>query len=134
MEENTVKKRVVGVDISFPIGASPNINNFVSTLCDRIIGLVESYGGYGSMSSVGISAPSANYVSVVDPEAFIFTGGISKAGKWLMEPAREFFEHHVFHNIRDKVKFLTSDLDANQHDVLGASVLAWEEREYSLFK
>jgi glucokinase len=76
----------------------------------------------------------ANYASVIDPEAFIFTGGISKAGHWLLEPAEEEFEKHVYYNIRGKVKFLVSMLDDRERDVLGASVLAWEIKEYSLFK
>ena len=76
----------------------------------------------------------ANYASVIDPEAIIFTGGITRAGKWLLEPAKKAFEEHVFHNIRGKVKFLTSDLDEEERNILGASVLAWEVKEYSLFK
>jgi glucokinase len=32
------------------------------------------------------------------------------------------------------VKFLTSELDDRERDVLGASVLAWDVKEYSLFK
>ena len=71
---------------------------------------------------------------MIDPEAIIFTGGITKAGKWLLEPAQKAFEEHVFHNIRGKVKFLSSELDERDRNILGASVLAWEVKEYSLFK
>ena len=76
----------------------------------------------------------ANYASLTNPEGIIFTGGIPKAGKWLIEPAHRSFEEHVFHNVRGKVKFLSSDLDERERDVLGASVLAWDVKEYSLFK
>ena len=76
----------------------------------------------------------ANYASIVDPEAIIFTGGIAKAGKWLLEPVVESFEDHVFGNLRGKVKILTSKLDNRERDVLGASALAWSVPEYSLFK
>jgi glucokinase len=76
----------------------------------------------------------ANYASVVDPEAIIITGSVSKAGKWIMEPLNEAFEEHVFHNIQNKVKILTSSLDEDERAVLGASVLAWSVKEYSLFK
>lgn len=75
----------------------------------------------------------ANYASILDPEAIIFTGGIARAGKWLMEPAWKAFEAHVFHNIKGKVKFLSSDLEESERNILGASVLAWEVKEYSLF-
>ena len=76
----------------------------------------------------------ANYASIVDPEAIIFTGGIAKAGKWLLEPVIESFEDHVFGNLRGKVKIMTSKLDNRERDVLGASALAWSVPEYSLFK
>lgn len=76
----------------------------------------------------------ANYASIVDPEAFIFTGGVSKAGHWLLDPAQQVFERCVFHNVKGKVKFLLSDEDCVMNDVRGAALLAWEVREYSLFK
>lgn len=76
----------------------------------------------------------ANYASLVDPEAIILTGGVSRAGKWLLEPARDSFEQHVFGNLRGKVKILTSKLGDGEREVLGASALAWSVSEYSLFK
>ena len=76
----------------------------------------------------------ANYASIVDPEAIILTGGISHAGKWIVAPAYESFEDHVFGNLRGKVKILTSQLNDRERDVLGASALAWSVPEYSLFK
>lgn len=76
----------------------------------------------------------ANYASVVNPEAIILTGGISKAGHWLLDPAYESMEKHIFHNMRGKVKLLQSQLNDRERDMLGASALAWEVPEYSLFK
>ena len=76
----------------------------------------------------------ANYASIVDPEAIIFTGGISHAGKWLVDPVCEAFEAHVFGNLRGRVKILCSKLNDRERDVLGASALAWSVPEYSLFK
>lgn len=91
---------------------------------------IEVYRKTGEILGLGL----ANYASMVDPEAFIFTGGISRAGKWLFDPAKETFEKYVFHNTCGKIKFLISEDDKAANDVLGASVLAWEVREYSLFK
>ena len=91
---------------------------------------IETFRRTGEYLGLGL----ANYASVIDPEAIIFTGGITKTGKWLMEPAQKAFEEHVFHNIRGKVKFLSSELDERDRNILGASVLAWEVKEYSLFK
>lgn len=76
----------------------------------------------------------ANYASVIDPEAVIFAGGISKAGHWLFDETEKSFDEHVFHNVKGRVKFLCSVLDDRERDVLGASVLAWDIKEYSLFK
>lgn len=76
----------------------------------------------------------AGYASILDPEAIVFSGGVSHAGHWLMNPAKEEFEAHVFHNTRGRVKFLMSALEDHERDVLGASALAWGIKEYSLFK
>lgn len=91
---------------------------------------IEVYRRTGYMLGLGM----ANYASIVDPEAIILTGGISHAGKWLIDPLYESFESHVFGNLRGKVKILTSKLNDRERDVLGASALAWSVPEYSLFK
>lgn len=75
----------------------------------------------------------ANYASVINPEAIIICGGLSHAGKWLLEPTNDSFEEHVFHNLKGKVKLISSNLDDLDRDVLGASALAWNVKEYSLF-
>ena len=103
----------------------------ISLFCDQGDELaIETYRRTGYMLGVGL----ANYASMLNPEAFIFSGGISKAGKWLLEPAAEAFDDHVFHNIQGKVKFLRAVLDDHDRGMLGASVLAWSVKEYSLFK
>jgi glucokinase len=76
----------------------------------------------------------ANYASVLNPEAIILTGEITQAGKWLLKPMRNSFEEHVFHNIKNKTRILVSILKEGERDVLGASALAWDVKEYSLFK
>ena len=91
---------------------------------------IEVYRRTGYMLGIGL----ANYASIIDPEAFILTGGISHAGKWLLDPTYESYEDHVFGNLKGKVKLLTSKLDDRERDVLGASALAWSVPEYSLFK
>ena len=103
----------------------------IAELCDQGDALaIETYRRTGHILGIGL----ANYASVVNPEAFVFTGFVSKAGRWLLEPASEAFEQHVFHNLRGKVKFVLSAIDDEMRNVLGASVLAWEVKEYSLFK
>jgi glucokinase len=107
---------------------SPKIIQEFCELGDELA--IETYRRTGYYLGVGL----ANYASILNPEAFIFTGGIAQAGKWLFEPANKAFEEHVFHNLQGKVKFLVSSLENRTRNMLGASVLAWGVKEYSLFK
>ena len=91
---------------------------------------IETFNRVGSMLGLGL----ANYASVINPEAIILTGDMMAAGKWLLKPMRAAFDEHVFHNIRGKVRLLVSILKEGERDVLGASALAWDVKEYSLFK
>lgn len=103
----------------------------ISEFCDKGDAMaIETFRRTGKVFGIAL----ANYASIIDPEAIILTGGISRAGKWLLDPTRETFEEHVFGNMRGKVKILVSPLDDRERDVLGASALAWEVPEYSLFK
>lgn len=88
------------------------------------------YRKTGHMLGVGL----ANYASLLNPEAIILTGGIVRTGKWLIEPAFNAFEEHIFRNTQHRIRFLTSTLSEVERDVLGASALAWNVKEYSLFK
>lgn len=91
---------------------------------------IETYRITGRYLGLGL----ANYASLINPEAIILTGGVSHAGHWLLDPAYVEFENYVFPNMRGKVKILLSTLDDRERDTLGASALAWEVPEYSLFK
>ena len=107
---------------------SPSV---ITRLCDEGDEMaIEVYRRTGYLLGRGLAA----YASLIDPEIIILTGGISQAGHWLLEPAFESFESHVFPNMRGKVKMMISRLDNRERDVLGASALAWEVPEYSLFK
>lgn len=76
----------------------------------------------------------ANYASLLDPEAIILTGELTQMGDCFLRPVFKAFDNHVFHNIEQQVKLLVSILDDSERDMLGASALAWEVKEYSLFK
>ena len=80
MEQN-IKNYVIGVDISvrkttyaivdvrgnilakdsFETSDYTNVNEYVSTLSERIIMFAEANGGFDKIRSIGMSAPSANY-------------------------------------------------------------------------
>ena len=91
---------------------------------------IEVYRRTGRILGQGL----ATYASLIDPEAFIFTGGISHAGHWLLDSAEEVFNELVFGNLKQKVRFIVSTFNDRERDVLGASALAWSVPEYSLFK
>ena len=91
---------------------------------------IEAMRRTGHALGVGL----ANYASLFNPEAIILSGAVSKAGKWLLEPTDEAFEEHVFHNMKGKIKLVCSLYEDRELIVLGASVLAWTVKEYSLFK
>jgi glucokinase len=107
---------------------SPRIIQEFCELGDELS--IETYRRTGYYLGVGL----ANYASILNPEAIVFTGGIAQAGKWLFDPAYESFEEHVFHNLKGRVKFMVSNLENRTRNMLGASVLAWGVKEYSLFK
>lgn len=80
MENYNTKTRVVGVDISnerttyaivdirgnilaeesFDTLLYPDVNEFVGALSEKIVMLVEANGGYETVRSIGVSAPSAS--------------------------------------------------------------------------
>ena len=103
----------------------------IATCCDKGDKLaIETFRRVGTMLGLGL----ANYASILNPEAIILTGDMMEAGKWLLKPMRKSFDEHVFHNIRNKTRILVSILKEGERDVLGASALAWDTKEYSLFK
>jgi glucokinase len=103
----------------------------ISDCCDKGDRVaIEAFRRVGFMLGLGL----ANYASMLNPEAIILTGDIMQAGKWLLKPMRASFEEHVFHNVRGNTRLLVSILKEGERDVLGASALAWDVKEYSLFK
>lgn len=83
MINDKIKSRVIGINVdtttttiavvdlrgnivaqdSIPTQNFPNVNNFVETLSERVITLAENNGGYENIRSVGMCAPSANYLT-----------------------------------------------------------------------
>ncbi|MBP3251603.1 MAG: ROK family protein [Prevotella sp.] len=68
----------------------------------------------------------ANFAAFSSPEAFIFFGGMTKAGELIMKPIRESYEENVLKIFKGKAKFLVSVLDGSSAAVLGASAVGWE--------
>jgi len=68
----------------------------------------------------------ADFAAFSSPEAFIFFGGMVKAGELIMKPIREAYDEHVMRIFKGKAKFLVSGLDGASAAVLGASAVGWE--------
>ncbi|MEG1580326.1 MAG: ROK family protein, partial [Bacteroidaceae bacterium] len=60
------------------------------------------------------------------PEAFVFFGGLTKAGSLIMDPISKAYEENVLFLYKGKAKLLISGLNGSEAAVLGASALGWE--------
>ena len=83
MTSSVIKTRVVGIDIgvnettiaivdlrgailaqdTLRTSDFPLVNNYVEALSERIVLMAEANGGYEVVRSVGVSAPSANFLT-----------------------------------------------------------------------
>ncbi len=72
-----------------------------------------------------LGAACADFAAFSAPEAFIFFGGMTKAGELIMKPIRDSYMEHVSPLFRN-AKFLISGLDGSSAAVLGASAVGWE--------
>ncbi len=68
----------------------------------------------------------ADFAAFSSPEAFIFFGGMAKAGDLIMDPIKKSYDEHVLPIFRGKAQFLVSSLDGASAAVLGASAIGWE--------
>ena len=68
----------------------------------------------------------ADFTVFSSPEAFIFFGGMVKAGDLIMNPIKQAYDQHVMKIFRGKAQFLVSGLDGASAAVLGASAIGWE--------
>jgi glucokinase len=68
----------------------------------------------------------ADFTAFSSPEAYVFFGGLTKAGDLLMEPLKQAYDEHVMPIFRGKAKMQVSQLDDAKAAVLGAAALAWK--------
>lgn len=73
-----------------------------------------------------LGAACANFAAFSAPEAFVFFGGLTKAGDLLMKPLKEQYEKEILKIYKGKAKFLVSTLDGSSAAVLGASAVGWD--------
>ena len=68
----------------------------------------------------------ADFAAFSSPEAFIFFGGLTKAGDLIMDPIKKSYNEKVLKIFQGKAKFLISGLDGSAAAVLGASAIGSE--------
>ena len=73
-----------------------------------------------------LGAACADFTAFSSPEAYIFFGGLCKAGDLIMKPIEEGYNEHVMPIFKGKAKFLVSGLMSMNAAVLGASALGWD--------
>ena len=71
----------------------------------------------------------ADFAAFASPEAFVFFGGLTKAGDLIMEPIKKSYDEHVMPVFKGKAQFLISGLDGSSAAVLGASAIGWDIQE-----
>ncbi|MGI6218627.1 MAG: ROK family protein [Bacteroidaceae bacterium] len=69
----------------------------------------------------------ANFVAFTSPEAFVFFGGLTRAGELLFAPTRRAMEENLLPVYRGKVRLLLSSMPDADAAILGASALAFQE-------
>jgi len=68
----------------------------------------------------------ADFAAFSSPEAFIFFGGLTKAGDLLLRQLKKAYDESVLKIFKDKAKFLISGLEGSSAAVLGASAVGWD--------
>lgn len=75
-----------------------------------------------------LGSKMADTAAHVDPEAFILTGGLSKAGDILLKPVISHMEKNLFVAYKDKIKVYLSKSPRNTA-ILGPAALGWMQLE-----
>lgn len=71
----------------------------------------------------------ADFTAFCSPEAFVFFGGLTKAGALIMDPIKKSYDEKVLPIFKGKAKFLVSSLDGASAAVLGASAIGWDIKD-----
>ena len=100
---------ITSLDVSIAAGKGDELANEIYQFTGKMLG--EACADFAAFSS---------------PEAFIFFGGMVKAGELIMKPIREAYDAHVLKIFKGKAQFLVSGLDGASAAVLGASAIGWE--------
>ena len=68
----------------------------------------------------------ADTVAHISPARIFIFGGLAKAGKWIIEPAKKSMEDHLMPIYQNKIEIVPSALLDKNIAVLGAAALIWK--------
>jgi len=71
----------------------------------------------------------ADIVASVNPKVIVMTGGLSKAGALILDPAKKCMEEHMLSVFKNGVEICQSTLSDKNAAILGAAALVWNELE-----
>lgn len=69
----------------------------------------------------------ADTVAHISPSKIFLFGGLAKAGKWIIDPAKKSMEEHLLPIYRNKIDIVPSALLKKNIAVLGAAALIWKK-------
>ena len=102
-------EKITSYDVAVAAGKGDKIANEIFEFTGNILG--EACADFAAFSS---------------PEAFIFFGGLTKAGDLIMNPIKKAYDETVLNIFKGKAKFLVSGLEGSSAAVLGASAVGWD--------
>lgn len=102
-------EKITSLDVSIAAGKGDEVANDIFKFTGKMLG--EACADFAAFSS---------------PEAFVFFGGLVKAGDLIMNPIKEAYDNHIMNIFKGKAKFLVSSLDGASAAVLGASAIGWD--------
>ena len=68
----------------------------------------------------------SNAVTFSSPQAIFLMGGPVKAGHWLLDPLKQYFDEYLLTIFKGKADIRRSELPENDAAVLGAAALVYE--------
>lgn len=102
-------EKITSYDVAVAAGKGDKIANEIFEFTGKILG--EACADFAAFSS---------------PEAFIFFGGLTKAGDLIMNPIKKAYDETVLNIFKGKAKLLVSGLEGSSAAVLGASAVGWD--------
>ena len=100
---------ITSLDVAIAAGKGDKLANEIYEFTGRMLG-----------------GACADFAAFSSPEAFIFFGGMTKAGDLIMKPIEKAYDENVLKIFKGKAKFLVSGLEGSSAAVLGASAVGWE--------